>query len=141
MGRTQSDMLNHFSYKPINCILCNRRTILPVPPYVLYFTFNKQYSIVASNINKRLGELYYVSIKIRLGQSLGNRKIQSIVKHARKFPFAKRKLQQKPNSQSLTGWIQLTLAQSFRTGPPGLISWWAGTTTLCQSRLQPPVKD
>jgi hypothetical protein len=48
-------------------------------------------STVASNINKRLGILNYVSIKIRLGQSLGNRKIQSIVKHTRKLSSAKGK--------------------------------------------------
>ncbi len=37
--------------------------------------------------------------------------------------------------------IQLTLVQDSRTGPPGYIDWWAGTTTLCRSQLYPPVRD
>ncbi len=33
------------------------------------------------------------------------------------------------------------MAKGWRTGPPGYIGWRAGTTTLCQSRLYPPVRD
>ncbi len=41
----------------------------------------------------------------------------------------------------MEGGIKLTLTKACRTGPSGYISWRAGRTTLCHSRLYPPVRD
>ncbi len=46
-----------------------------------------------------------------------------------------------PNSQSLNQGIKSTLALGCRTGPPSFIGWRAGMTTLCHSRLYPPVRN
>ncbi len=35
----------------------------------------------------------------------------------------------------------MTLEKGCRTGPPGNIDWWAGTTTLCRSQPYPSVRD
>jgi hypothetical protein len=37
--------------------------------------------------------------------------------------------------------IKWTMALGCRTRPSGYIGWGAGTTTLCQSLLYPPVRD
>jgi hypothetical protein len=48
---------------------------------------------------------------------------------------------QRPNSESLTGGIRRLWHRVVGNVPSGYLGWQAVTTTLCHSRLYPPVRD